>query len=89
MMLPRYMLATTPQKMSGFLVSRSGPGVTPCRISAPSRSAMTTLAGSPRVRSGMKADWAAELLAASGAATPSIAPVPNRSGCLATRFSTA
>ena len=37
----------------------------------------------------MKAAWAAELLAASGAATPSIAPLPNRSGSLETRFSTA
>ena len=89
MMLPRYMLAMSPQKISGCWVSKSGPGVMPWMIRAPSSMAMTTLAGIPRVISGMKEDWAAELLAASGEATPSITPVPNFSGCFEQRFSTA
>ena len=47
------------------------------------------LAGIPSVSSGMNDDVAAALLAVSGAATPSMAPRPNRSGCLETRFSVA
>ena len=47
---------------------------------------MTTLEGIPRVSRGMKAPWAAELLAASGAATPSMAPLPNSSGMLGDPF---
>ena len=50
---------------------------------------MTALAGMPSVRSGMKAPPAAALLADSGPATPSMAPLPNRSGYLDARFSTA
>ena len=41
---------------------------------------MVPLAGMPRVSSGMKDDVAAALFAVSGAATPSTAPWPNRSG---------
>ena len=52
-------------------------------------SAIIMLAGIPRVKRGMKAPWLAELLADSGLATPSMAPVPNFSGCLDTFFSTA
>ena len=37
--------------------------------------------GSPSVRSGTRTPVTAELLVASGPATPSIAPVPNSSGC--------
>ncbi len=51
--------------------------------------AMTTLAGIPKVKRGMKAPWLAELLAASGPATPSMAPDPNFSGCLEIFFSKA
>jgi len=61
----------------------------PMNDQSPRSMAMTTLEGMPRVKRGMKAPWAAELLAASGAATPSIAPLPNSSGCLETRFSMA
>ena len=49
---------------------------------------MVTEPGMPRLMVGMKAAWAAELLAASAAATPSIVPVPNFSGWRETRFST-
>ena len=85
--LPRYMLVTVPQKSSGFFSIIMGPGVIPWIISAPSRMPMTALAGMPSVSSGMKAACAAALLAASGAATPAIAPWPNCSGVLEMRFS--
>ena len=51
--------------------------------------AIVALAGMPRVSSGMNDDVAAALFAVSGAATPSTAPWPNRSGCLDRFFSTA
>ena len=43
----------------------------------------------PSERSGTSAPVAAALLAASGPATPSIAPLPNSSGCFASFFSSA
>ena len=46
-------------------------------IRAPTISAITALAGMPRVSSGMKEVWEAALFADSGPATPSIAPWPN------------
>ncbi len=49
-------------------------------MKAPSSSAITTLGGMPSVSSGMKAPPAAALLAASGPATPSMAPLPNAPG---------
>ena len=45
--------------------------------------------GSPSVSSGTSTPVTAELLVASGPATPSIAPLPNSSGCLLSFFSTA
>src|SRR5882724_3135236 len=89
MALPMYMLVMIPQKTSGACLTSKGPGWSPWIIKAPSRIAMTALAGMPRVSRGMNAPPAAALLAASGPATPSIAPAPNRSGCRDTRFSTA
>jgi hypothetical protein len=60
------------------------------RISnAPNNIAIDALAGIPMVSSGMNDDVAAALLAVSGAATPSTAPRPNRSGVLERRFSAA
>src|SRR5690625_2929254 len=56
---------------------------------APSIIAITESPGMPSVRVGIKAVIAAELLAASGPETPSIAPLPNRSGRLDTRSSVA
>ena len=47
---------------------------------APTISAMMALPGMPSVSSGMKLVCAPALLAASGAATPSMAPRPKRSG---------
>ena len=80
MTLPMYMLATMPQNRCGFCIISSGPGCKPWMMKAPSSSAITTLGGMPSVISGMKAPPAAALLAASGPATPSIAPLPKRSG---------
>ncbi len=88
-MLPMYMLATMPQNSPGFCVISSGPGCTLCTMKAPSSSAITTLGGMPSVSSGMKPLPAAALLAASGPATPSMAPLPNFSGVRDTRFSSA
>ena len=51
--------------------------------------AMVALAGMPSVSSGMNDDVAAALFAVSGAATPSMAPLPNRSGVFDRFFSTA
>ena len=81
------MLAMTPQNSSGLRVITEGPGWTPFMISAPRISAMVALPGMPSVSVGMKAVWAAALLAASGAATPSIAPWPKRDGSFASFFS--
>src|SRR4029453_19342161 len=67
----------------------SGPGCTPCIKSAPTKRAMTMLDGNPSERSGIKAPAVAELLADSGPATPSIAPLPNFSGWRERRFSIA
>ena len=64
-----------------------GPGAIPWMIIAPIIRAMTGLAGMPKVSMGMKEVCAAALLADSGAATPSIAPLPKRSGVLETFFS--
>ncbi len=58
-------------------------------MNAPSRIAITEFAGMPRVKSGIKAPPVAALFAASGPATPSMAPVPNFSGCLEIFFSRA
>ncbi len=89
MTLPMYMLAITPQNTSGHLRSRSGPGVTPWSIIAASIRARTLLVGMPSVRRGTKPPAVAALFAVSGPATPSMAPCPNSSGRLATRFSSA
>ena len=64
-----------------------GPGLTPWIIRAANKRATVAFIGIPRERRGMRAPPAAALLAASGPATPAISPVPNRSGCLESRFS--
>ena len=56
-------------------------------MKAPMITATVGEAGMPRVKSGISAPLAWALLAVSGPATPSIIPVPNRSGCLDTFFS--
>ena len=56
-------------------------------MSPPSSTAIEGAVGSPKEKSGMKPAVEVALFAPSGAATPSIAPLPNRSGCLEIRFS--
>ena len=60
----------------------------PWMMNAPSRIAMPTLEGRPRESRVTMEPAAAALFAVSGAATPSIVPVPNFSGCFEMRFST-
>jgi len=76
MTLPMYMLATRPQK-SGMLRDEKRPGLNPHSTSAASRMAVVPEPGMPSVRSGTSAPPVSELLAPSGAATPSMTPVPN------------
>ena len=51
--------------------------------------AKSGLGGIPNVNKGMKDAWQAALFADSGPATPSIAPLPNSSGCFENFFSIA
>ena len=54
---------------------------------AASRTAAVAVTGMPRVSSGTSPPAAEALFVASGPATPSMAPLPNSSGCLDSRFS--
>ena len=81
-----YMLAMRPQTMSGLVWKRRGPGRMPHIMKPASMTAVVGDPGIPRARSGAKPLMEAELLADSGAATPSMAPVPNLSGCLEIAF---
>ena len=80
--LPIQKLAIRPQKMSACSVMSCGPGWMPWMISAPRISAITASPGMPSLMVGMKSTCVFECDAASGAATPSIAPWPKRSGVL-------
>src|SRR5215813_2136147 len=80
--------AIRPQNSSGRWAMTSGPGWMPWMVSAPSIRAITPLTGRPSVSMGMNLHWASALLAASGPATPSIAPRPKRDGSSASFFST-
>jgi hypothetical protein len=83
------MLATIPQNNAGRPVMTCGPGMMPWMVIAPTISAITAFGGMPSVSNGMNAVCAPALLAASGAATPSIAPFPKRDGSFASFFSSA
>ena len=87
MTLPMNMLAIRPQNRSGFSVITPGPGLMPWIIRAATMTAITALPGMPSVSIGMNEVWAPALFADSGAATPSIAPLPKIDGSRATRFS--
>ena len=76
-----------PQTSSGLLSNSSGPGCRPYCWKAASMIAAVAEVGRPRDSSGASTPAAAALLAASGPATASIAPLPNSSGCLERRFS--
>ena len=85
--LPIHIEAIMPQNSSGCLVITCGPGTMPWMVMAPTISAITAFGGMPRVSSGINEVCAAALLALSGAATPSMTPWPNISGCFDRRFS--
>ena len=86
--LPIHMLTIMPQNRPGFCSMTWGPGTMPWIIMPPIIIAITALEGMPSVSMGMNEVCAAALLAASGAATPSIMPVPNFSGVRESLFST-
>src|SRR6266404_8728086 len=85
--LPSHIDAIMPQNNSGCLLMTCGPGTMPWMVMAPTISAITAFGGMPSVSNGMNEVCAAALLALSGAATPSMAPRPNRDGSLAIFFS--
>ncbi|MNV88829.1 hypothetical protein D3C71_1830690 [compost metagenome] len=89
MRLPDHMETIMPQNRLGSSEITFGPGVMPWIIIAPTINAMTGFPGMPRVSMGMNDVCAPALLADSGAATPSIAPLPNSTRLGETRFSTA
>ena len=76
MKLPTIMLAISPQATCGLSWNSSGPGVMLNMISAPISTAVVPVPGIPSVSSGIIAPPAAPLFAASGAATPWMAPLP-------------
>ena len=78
--LPNHMLTIMPQNRPGLCSITCGPGTMPWIIMPPIIMAITALEGMPSVSIGMNEVCAAALLALSGAATPSIMPVPNFSG---------
>ena len=80
--LPMYRLAISAQTSVGCVWNSSGPGCRPYCWNAASRIAAVAEVGRPSVSSGTSTPAADALFAASGPATPSIAPWPNSSGCL-------
>ena len=77
--LPTHIDTMMPQNRAGSSVATLARG-DPRMIIALIIRAMTGFAGMPKVSMGMKEVCAAALLADSGPATPSIAPLPKRSG---------
>ena len=89
MTLPTYSDAISVHTSSLLLVNSSGPG---CRLKiwkAASMIAAVAEVGMPSVSSGTSVPENEALLAASGPATPSIAPLPNSSLWRLSRFSVA
>ena len=77
--LPISRLASSVQTRSGWSVIRVGPGTMPYDVSAASRIEAVAVTGRPSASSGTNIPAALALLAASGPATPSMAPWPNSS----------
>src|SRR3972149_10605333 len=86
MTLAMYCEAMSPHTNSGFFSNRSGPGRSPHIMSPPSMMAVVADPGMPSVSMGTMARAEAALLADSGPATPSMAPLPNSAGCRDTFF---
>ena len=78
-----------PQNSAGCSVITDGPGWIPWITIAPIISAITGFDGIPSVSIGMNDVCAPALLADSGAATPSMAPLPNSAEFFETFFSIA
>ena len=89
MTLPVYMLAMRPQTKSGLSRNSIGPGWRPQMMSPPSITAAVGLPGMPRVIMGSSEAPPAAWAAVSGATTPSISPLPKRSGCREKRLAKA
>src|SRR6185436_11090176 len=89
MKLPTHIDAINPQNSPGFDVMTCGPGWMLLLVIAPTIIAILAFYGLLSVSSGMNDVCAPALFAASGPAPPSIAPLPNRDGSLASVFSTA
>ena len=75
--LPIQKDAITPQKRLLSVDIIPGPGFMPCIINVANIKAITGVIGMPKLNMGMKLVCAPALLAASGPATPAIAPRPN------------
>src|SRR5215207_6463083 len=80
-------LAMSVQISNGSFSNNVGPGWIPYETKAVSITAAVALVGNPSDSIGTSVPAAEALLAASGPATPSIAPWPNSSGCLESFFS--
>src|SRR6476469_2441660 len=76
-----------PQTRLGCSANSRGPGLNPYCWKPASIMAAVAEVGSPSVSNGTSVPAAEALLAASGPATPSIAPLPNSSGYFGSRFS--
>ena len=76
MMAPINSPMKKPQINSGFDVNSIGPGRSPCSVTATSRIAAVAPPGMPSVSAGIRPVGMQELLEASGAITPSGAPLP-------------
>lgn len=79
--------AISAQTSCGSRSNSSGPGWMPYCVKAASITAAVALVGSPRDSIGTSVPAADALFAASGPATPSMAPCPNSSGFFESRFS--
>src|SRR3954447_9188536 len=80
-------LAISVQMSNGSLENSVGPGWIPYDTNAVSITAAVALVGSPSDSIGTNVPAAEALLAASGPATPSIAPLPNSPLCFDSLFS--
>ena len=81
--------AISPQTSCGLVANSSGPGCSPNCWKPASMIAAVAVVGRPSVKSGTRVPAADALFAASGPATPSMAPLPNSSGCFDIFFSVA
>src|SRR5210317_2041194 len=79
--------AINPQTTSGLFLNNKGPGVIFIVINIAKRTAVVPDPGTPRDNIGTRAPPAAELLPASGAATPLSSPFPKVSSLFEILFS--